>query len=435
MSRDSILQYHQAMTGQFTDVHPPIMAITLRACLKIGVGLGGLMFVQAVLGTLAVHEFSWQLIRVRKSWEEPGKFRWIPLVTVCILLLPITPLMFYLMTFWKDAWEAIALLWSMAIALVIWREGKRFSAARFVGCIVGLSIISTVALLARHNALVLLPVICVLFWLVGRQRSRKAAWYALSAPIATYVVVSLAISQLFVIRAMHVEDQVMALDLVGLCARDEATAKRLPYTYGHIAIKDFRERYKPGHVEPLFWDDPKIVTADYLRDRNQLHSEYWRALRQFPLQLIAIKLRAFYALLRHQEYWVAAGQEKLDGAPALNARFATLRKALLQASMLVWNTRPLNWIAGVQIFWIGIAVLLLIRALYRGPRETRSIQVMLVLTALVYDLSYLPATVSTDYRYLYPATLLVQAMVITGMLQWFMQRVAESIQPKASRLG
>ena len=76
-----------------------------------------------------------------------------PLLVLLLLLVPISPLAFYLMTLWKDAWAAILMLWIGALGLDLFRRGatrERICADRRLAALLGL---------VRHNAVVILPVV------------------------------------------------------------------------------------------------------------------------------------------------------------------------------------------------------------------------------------------------------------------------------------
>jgi hypothetical protein len=66
MSADSIAQYGQALTGQYNDWHPPLMAIVLHQCFRIGRGIGLVTFVQCVAGLLGVRALA-------AAWLDRGR--------------------------------------------------------------------------------------------------------------------------------------------------------------------------------------------------------------------------------------------------------------------------------------------------------------------------------------------------------------------------
>jgi hypothetical protein len=112
MSYDSVVQYGQAVTGRFTSWHPPVMAIALRAVLALGGTLGMLTAAQCLAGAVGVWAFSWSCLEALFGERlSPARRAWISLAVLVLLLLPASPLIFYLMTFWKDAWARSPSSW------------------------------------------------------------------------------------------------------------------------------------------------------------------------------------------------------------------------------------------------------------------------------------------------------------------------------------
>src|SRR5205823_4436781 len=97
---------------------------------------------------------------------------WIAAVVTLMLLLPVSPLGIHLVTFWKDVWVLGALCWVLSRAMRLWENPRSpVNAAVMFAAM-------TVALLARHNAIVLLPGFCALtlavFFRSGSWRRRAA---------------------------------------------------------------------------------------------------------------------------------------------------------------------------------------------------------------------------------------------------------------------
>lgn len=155
MSNDSFIQYQQAVTRTFSDWHPPVLSLLLAGVLALGGSLGLFMLGQCLAGVLAVRAFaSACLAQPAGGPISRSRAAWLSFLVVLILLVPVSPLAFYLMTLWKDPWTIILLLWMGVLALALVRtEGRPPSL--LVG---GLVAVAAVYGMVRHNAIVTLPV-------------------------------------------------------------------------------------------------------------------------------------------------------------------------------------------------------------------------------------------------------------------------------------
>lgn len=149
MSFDSIAQYGQAMAGQYTDWHPPLISILLHFVLALGGGVSLFMLAQCLAGVFGVRAFATACLR-RLFGERmpPRRAAWLSLAVLLLLLVPPSPLAFYLMTFWKDSFALVLVLWIGALAL---RE--RLSPSVLAVLIVLAAAWGQV----RHNSIVTLP--------------------------------------------------------------------------------------------------------------------------------------------------------------------------------------------------------------------------------------------------------------------------------------
>src|SRR5262249_53759449 len=112
LSADSISQFQQALEGPVNDWHPPLMAGVLRALLALGGTLSQLTLAQCVAGTIGVTALAAATARLAGVGRNAGRASLVSpfagLVVLLILLLPLSPLSYMLMTFWKDVWALVA---------------------------------------------------------------------------------------------------------------------------------------------------------------------------------------------------------------------------------------------------------------------------------------------------------------------------------------
>lgn len=418
MSNDSVVQYGEALTGRYADWHPPLMSILLHFVLVLGGRLGALMLAQCLAGAFGVRALVRSALKLFRGDRLPaGWAAWLSLAVLLLLLVPVTPLAFYLMTFWKDIWAMVFLLWMTALLLDLHRLGAS------PGRLLAIAGLAAALGLVRHNAVVVLPLIGVAIWVAVRRRLGRpaaAAWAA--APLALFLVAEPLIDHAFAVQRSHPESQVMVLDLVGLCAANRAACPGwLPWTWAHVLDPGALAAYRPGDVGFIYWDQPPHVDPAMGDDYPRLRSEYLAALRARPGLFARVKLEAFKTLLGRwrTEYFI---HESIVWNPyglALGSVFAPVRKSLFAtASGVGWN-RWLRWISAVHLVWIlaNVAWLAgLLAAWYRTREERYGFLAAVLLIPLAYYLSYLAATPGHDFRYMYPATLLVQCVTASAVL-------------------
>jgi hypothetical protein len=424
MSQDSISQYGQAVDGLYKDWHPPLMAIVLRTVLGLGGALGLLMLGQCLAGVLGVRALAQGCLELLYGDRiPPGRAAWLPPLVLLLLLAPWSPLAFYLMTFWKDAWAAVFLLWIGALAIDLYRRGAE---RRRVVLLVLLSVLLG---LVRHNAVVILPVLGLVLWLGLRRAGtgRRAALLAAAAPLALWLAANPLIDAFFQVRKMHPDSQVMVLDLVGLCAAGRDICAELPWTRSHIRDEAGLAGYRPGDIGFIFWDDPSPVDRTMRLDYPRLRAEYLRAVRSFPVELARVKLTAFATLLGVDKtsYFVHDTIVENPSGLRLNDRFARVRRSLSWRVAKVAEDPVLRWICGVHLVWIGVNVLAVAGLLALSVRPGRGrygFLACLLLVPLGYYLSYLAATPTHDFRFMYPSTLMIQCVALSWALGGTLQK-------------
>jgi len=422
MSADSIDQYGQAVSGHFNDWHPPLLAIAIKVVLGLGGGIGLLMLGQCLAGVFGLRALARGCLEIFHPDGEPRRIAWRSFAVLVLLLIPLTPLAFYLMTLWKDAWAAVLMLWIGALALDLFRHGATHRR------IVGLVLCAVLLALVRHNAVVVLPMVGLVLWMAVRRAgvSRRSALAFAASPLVLYVLANPVMYALFHVRRFHTDSAVMALDLVGLCAEGSAVCDRLPWTKAHILDPGALAQYRPGDIGFIFWDQPKHVAPSIRQDYPRLRAEYFRAVEEFPGRLARIKVEAFETLFGLDRTFYFFHPSIVDNPYrlTLNERFAPVRRGLIAVTTEVAESPVLRWVSGVHLVWMIVdllAVAGLAALSWRlGEAKYRYLAAVLLLP-LGYYLSYLAATPMFDFRFMYPSTLMVQCVALSwlvGLLPW-----------------
>lgn len=418
LSFDSIAQYGQALRGSYTDWHPALISIALHFVLALGGSLSRFMALQCLAGALGVFAFARAAMR-RLHGERlpPRRAAWLALATLLVLLIPVSPLGFYLMTFWKDVWAMILLLWIGALAL-----GGDPEAPPSRARLAGLVLLGAAFGMVRHNAVVTLPLLGFFLWAETRRRSRRAALLLAVAPLAACLALGPLIDAAFEVKETYPESQVMAFDLAGLCAEDHAACARFSFFRRYLRVPEYRNRYRPGDIGSIFWEEPVIVDRHILDGpvHEQLAAEYREAVKDHPLLLAELKGESFWRLLGTEGtfYFFHDSAVPNKFGLVLQEPFRPFREELVKFGHDV-EKGPWRWVAGVHLVWLAadlawIAVLL---RLWRRTEEGRFRSLALfLLVPLGYYLSYLLAAPVADFRFMYPSTLVVQGFTAAAAL-------------------
>jgi hypothetical protein len=426
MSYDSFVQFREAWTGHYDDWHPPLMAVVLHGFLKLGRGIGAVMLAQCVAGLFGVRALvlAW-LAAFFGPAVPPRRAEGIAMLTVLLLVLPVSPLPFYLATFWKDSWAAVLMLWTCAVSFRLLGEPPEADAAgrrRTWARILALLALSAALGMVRHNAVVSLPFAGLVLAIAVRRRSRGLAVLMVAAPLLVCAVAERAIGAVFHVHEMHLERHMMAFDLLGVCTLDAQACDAFPFFERHILLRDYARRYVPGDMGESFWSGPPVLDLDVTRHGDLLRAEYLRAVRRFPGLFARVKLEAFAPLVDPHEthHFIYLGMDANELGLRLNPRFAPLRAGLTNLTLEAGAKNPfLRLISGVHLVWL-IAAAVWTAALLVSRRR-RSLALVMLLPLSFY-LSYLLASPAADYRFMYPATLTMQVVTVAWVVAMVARR-------------
>lgn len=427
MPYDGITQFRHAWTGQFDNWHPPLMAITLHLFLKAGRNIGALTLVQCLAGLFGLRALVLAWLRAFFGPRFPPLWgEGIAVLITAVLLLPVSPLSYYLTTFWKDSWSAFVLLWLCAVALRIASDPEAAAREPWGRARIALLLALSAALgLVRHNALVLLPLVGLVLWSATRRASRRLALGLTVAPLLAFGVSEAALERIFHVQDSHLERHVMAFDLVGICAMSEEACGEMPFIRRHVLVPNLRERYVPGNLALTFWSEPPVFDASALWDPESLREAYLRTAWNHPLLFVRLKLEAFEPLLGLQgpNFYFYDGISPNEFNLRPNERFAPVRAALAESLRAITHHRWLRLVSSIHLVWIVIDVVWI--AVLLATPGRRSLALVLLLP-LAFYLSYLLSAPARDYRFMYPATLVLQAITFAWLfgipVQWWAAR-------------
>lgn len=441
---DGVWQTHQALGGAFNDWFPPVMAVALRQSFLQFQSFAPATLAQAVLGCLGVYHVARAALRFAfPGVLAPRRESVAALGVLAVLLVPPSPLAHYLAYVQNDGWLIPGLLWAVAgwVNLELTRPAPGVPPTRTerltrLGWWAAAALGSAWAVLLRHNAVVLLPAFAGLAAVAAYHRGRVAAVAAAVLVVALPLGVERAVVAHYRVERLHPEDQVIGLDLVGVCAERDDLRAVLPYTNAHLVGEHFRERYGVGFVNCLYLYHPaewRPTRPEYVGEvvdgvqrfgtrHAELAAEYRTALRECPATLAVVKLRAFglHVWLDHPgDKWHAT-----ELLPDLTGRrpdpaAARVRDLLRQVDAAVERSPALRFLFTNHLPWLVVDVLAVVLvaavAQYGGGRRCR-VGLLVLLVPTAYYASHVLAVAGLWYRYMYPAALLVQVGCLVGAI-------------------
>lgn len=422
-SIDSIIQIRQAMDGKFEDGHPPIMAVVLHYVLRLGGKVEQVVLAQCLLGVLGIYLFVQGVLRwINGPAGSACLRRWQALVVTLLLLCPISPLAVYLTTFWKDVWLLICLPWVGVFAFRVFDPAREKPA---IGDLIVLVLIMVLSILARHNALALAPVYGLLAALgFARRAGRWAGVVAFLMPAVLFYAADRGLRRGWNVSHFDFSTFLKVMDMIALCAVDLQIEEESPL-FHRFLVPNFRSDYVHGRIALNYQRClNKPILHEYLdpEDREEICREYRLAIRRHPLDFAWVKLQGFLYLLRDiPDGKFCMGIESNDIGLAYRKSPAPLRERLFQ---VLWDTslHPVyRWAFFKHAVWLVVNLLGAVAVFSRRIRQDvrRAVVPLLFLGALAYYATYLAATCGGDFRYMYPASLIVQAITFAGLVGWF----------------
>jgi hypothetical protein len=416
-------------TGEWppSDWYSPLMSLSMAWALKAGSGISVLTLWQAVAGSTGVYWMAAEVLRLITRGRRPGwQMRWGGLAVLVLLLNPFCPLMYFLAHYRNDSLAAVFLAWAVAgwlCAARVWSDDRRnVPLVRKLLPLLAAALGSIMAIVIRYNAVVMLPVFLLFVTLaIGRT-----SWLATAVAAVALIIGPFAVHEGLLRLAggnrSHPEKQIMAAELVGMCVEREDLRSTLRYTSRHLIEGQYRTAYLPGNVNPIFdWlpETQRTVRKEYINgDFARLSREYRRAIRTAPGTWLTVKIKAAAAsLLDQNPYW---HYNTIDPNPfgiAFRDDLRFIRSSLLAIDGGIQADPVLRFLCGRHLPWLLLNMILLILAgIAVGLARTRGsvLLFVLLLCPMAYYVSHLVAVAQHDYRYMYPATLLMQILVVCG---------------------
>ena len=378
---DSVEQFHQALTGQYDDWHPPIMARLWSLLHVLGGGAGPMMVLQIALYWLGLGLIAGALARTDRS-------------RAVALVLVVGALPGFAVWQWavlKDVQMVAAIL--AAVGIVGWwrLRGERvpWAAVAIVIALLGY------ATLVRANAVFATVPLAVM--LLPRLGWPMRLSLVLAGAVAVVALTPLIDADLLGAAPSGVRTTEPLFDLAAIAVRTgDADATGID-PEGIAALRRGR------CVKTYFWDTlGDSPCADAIEDLAS------RPVAAMYLQLAHAALRHPLAYAEHRlahfnmtQRWLV-GRGLMAGWPPSRSQpnAQGLGGPGLAASWWIDATRlladtPLNW----PIVWLALASAALIEALRRTASPLRDLALALLVSSLALEASFVAISIAADLRY------------------------------------
>lgn len=393
MSVDSLEQYKQAQTLKFADGHPPVMAWLWSKLNLIWHGPQSMLFMH--LGILWTGLYFW-----RSNAGEHRVAKW-------FILLGFLP---WVANFEGVLWKDMGMAFSLLLALGLLSTSKP-SKPQVLAALV----LMLYAFMVRSNApAALVPIVWyasarIFPWLSGRIKIAITA----TALLGMFAFLNFFNYQLLEAEKNHMASYMMVDDLVHLSAA--ASKSLLPRVSLETVLECSKETIGDTKlVGRLFCLGTKPAYQEIVPIPYEEIKDAWiAAIKDNPVEYVKFRIDAFLYLLRDPSkgpyIYTFSGVSTNDMGISQGSNVATsVLKVYINAAahLLPFLFKP--------YWWFVLALLFLCATpLMQGNKDSLTLIRVLLVSSLLYMLSYLPVTPMADLRYVYWSILAISLATIT----------------------
>lgn len=402
MTYDSIRQYEQALSGQFTDRHPPLMSLLWQALNLIAAGPQSLLAFIQIAYWLSFGLASLYAWRMAGRWRSLGVFAG----GLCPLLLNFSGVI------WKDT--LLAVCWGVYAAflmLVAADVSARWRAWTLIAllCLQGVLIFGAAM---RYNAA---PAAATLAFAGAYLFHDTWSKRLISWLITTVLLVC---TPILANKITHAEStkplvQQVIFDLAGIGAQLKANL----VTPGLNSPDDVAKCYSPRSWEYFAYRECLPIHDAFvertLGKEDQLVSVWLTAIAEHPAAYATHRLWFFAEVLRFgcnrcdPYLWVDHSDQNDFGFIYFHNRFFTALEKTVSRLRSTPLARPYFW-------WLVCGCLS--THLFRSGKRDHVAMAIITLSGFVYVLTYLVAGIADDFRYAYWTIFAVVLIGTTSIL-------------------
>lgn len=391
VSFDTAHQWYQVRHGEYSNHHPPLMALMWSLTEPVMPGPGGLFLLHALLYWGALAALAGTLFRRHRAQAA------------AVLIVGLSPPLFGLMT---HVLKDVALLaWLMAASAVLVVERQRRAGSRPLLLLAGLLV--TVAAALRHNGLA--AAVPLVFWMAWRWQApaaRRPVRVLLTGGVALVVLVLLAQLPDRHPRVERVQFwPTLALwDLAAVSVAEDRVLIPAVLQKRPLTVADLRAHFDPSVNVPLFAPDLiRVSLIEPYSDQElaQLR-QAWLALPwHFPRSYFGHRWRLSRAMIGLPGAGMPRPQDLMPGYTALADNPPVVVPALPGRTAAVGALTALSgsvWLAAWP--WL-LGSLLVSAVLWRQRRRPLApLGLVLVASAWCYALPLVVFAASSELRYL-----------------------------------
>ncbi|CAN5170426.1 hypothetical protein BH10PSE16_BH10PSE16_06830 [soil metagenome] len=403
MNNDSVNQYGQAISGRYTDWHPPVMAWLWSWLRLAGNGPGPLLLLH-----LALYWLGFGLLA-----DGLRRAHYLRLAVLMAIAGAFPPFLYINATVVKDV--GLVASWLAAVGLMFWfRVQRRPIPFAWWGAIAALLTYGT---LVRTNAVFAIgPLLVYALAPPGWLRSVRLIIAAMAIAIVAIPVTVQANRWFFNPSATHPEQSLFLFDLMGMAAYEKDPSLIEPRAT--LAARELRACYTPywwDSLSPWGRCSAKVhrLNGDNDKITEGLALQWAQTILRHPAAYAAHRLKHFNSSLLFAvplKHIRLTPEYRTDDPAIAPLEVVTSRDVqfdLLRKNPFVW---PVTWLV-----W-GAFVLVFIRR--ENPSSMVQLARVLIVSALGYSCAYLVIGVATDMRYHYWSmiAILVASLLVLPLL-------------------
>ncbi len=397
MSIDSLSQLNQAINNQYSDHHPPFMAILWSFLNQYFDGPQGLLYTHLLILFVSLLTLF--------IFYEKNKYSWL------LLILPLLPwVMNFAGVIWKDVGMAFSLLLFFSLSLKKTKSNKLFYLQLII-----VYMLFFYAINIRHNAIfAAIPLLLFAFNnLFPKLTKLKIIIFSFLLIFITFVLGNFIkydifkVEKSYSIRGMTMLDDLFYLSLLekksmipGISFSDINICSDYSTAGSIIHLKDFCLKDTESYKKNNPYKNPEIEKAWYENLQNHF------------FVLFEYKFNTFLHLLRlpnKDPFYI--WQEKLDISPEPNFYQKINNDYLTNITKQYVNfTSIILPIVFKPYFWLLLNLILLCVTQIRKSNIHPS--TVLIISSTFYIVGYFPLNVSIDFRYAYWSVIATSLAII-----------------------
>lgn len=406
-SPDTLHQYNQMVgTEGLSDWHPVTMALVWRLTQCFGLSISGLLFLQLFLLEFSTALLAWTLYQKYKSRS----------IVIAILLLPLLPHVLVLSGFiWKDVQMAMALMTSFS--LIYYCSVARKVKTKYILYLLAVILLLYAAAVRTNAIAAILPF--TVYLLAVKYKAKRYKLIAIIT-ILILLIVSLLLPKIIstMTAAKHgkISNTMKSIDVVNILTPTELASTTIVNQQLKLELQSLQNCSHFGKSLQLeFWNcvNSSTYSDGIIYNESAELDRLWKnTISTKPSRYILFKLEAYLMfLIPETENNTGFLNLSVNSMPnrswSNNFRYKSVETIIYHITDKLWNKYMPFLFTGW--FWLVISIIIL----FIATRRRQIHLFVLSLSSLLYILSFLPASVTPDYRYVYwPAIACTLAILI-----------------------